>query len=164
MISLIAAIGKNRELGRGGKLLFQIPEDMKFFRETTMGHKVVMGRKTWESLSGKLEGRENIVISRREVAGADRSVAQLSQLINELSGAQEEVFVIGGGMVYYEMIPYADKLYLTEVDEAVADADTFFPDFERADYRREILQTGEQNGHKYTISCYTRIKKEEKNG
>ena len=69
MISIIAAIGKNNELGRGGDLVFHIPEDMRYFKDTTTGHKVVMGRKTWESLPHKLPGRENIVVSSRDVTG-----------------------------------------------------------------------------------------------
>ena len=74
MISLFAAIGKNRELGKDGELIFRLPEDMKYFKKTTMGHPVLMGRKTWESLPRKLPGRKNIVVSRHEVEGADEVI------------------------------------------------------------------------------------------
>ena len=79
MISLIAAVGKNWELGKNGDLIFHIKEDMKYFKDTTMGHKVVMGRKTWDSLPGKLFGRENIVVSHGEVTGADEIVNELTE-------------------------------------------------------------------------------------
>ena len=165
MISLIAAIGKNRELGRGGELIFRIPEDMRYFKDTTMGHKVVMGRKTWESLPGKLPGRETVVISRHEVPGADKVVHDLVGYMRENSGglgdAQEELFVIGGGMVYFEALPYAKKLYLTEVDAEDPDADTFFPEFDKGQYTREVVKRGESGGLKYTMVIYTKNDKEE---
>ena len=93
MISLIAAIGKNRELGKNGDLVFHIKEDMKYFKEMTMGHKVLMGRKTWESLPGKLPGRENIVVSRHEVPGADMVIHDLGEFLRENAESEEEVFL-----------------------------------------------------------------------
>lgn len=156
MISLIAAIGANRELGRKGELIFHIPEDMKFFRETTMGHKVVMGRKTWESLPGKLQGRENIVISRGEVEGADEVVRDLTTYLIEHQQTEEEIFVIGGGMIYRAALPYAEVLYLTEVNAREPEADTFFPDFDKNQYKKEILKEGKENELEYAISKYTR--------
>lgn len=156
MISLIAAIGANRELGRKGELIFHIPEDMKFFRETTMGHKVVMGRKTWESLPGKLQGRENIVVSRGEVEGADEVVRDLTSYLIEHQHTEEEIFVIGGGMIYRAALPYAEVLYLTEVNAREPGADTFFPDFDKSQYKKEILKEGKENELEYAISKYTR--------
>lgn len=162
MINLIAAIGKNNELGRDGELCFRIKDDMKFFKETTMGHKVIMGRKTWESLPGKLPGRENIVISRHDVAGADKVFHSARELIDlyELDGPRsgEEVFVIGGGMVYTEFLPFADTLYLTEVEAECKEADSFFPKFDRARYNKFEIKKGEENGLKYSINQYDAIK------
>ena len=91
MFSIIAAIGKNRELGLNGQLIFHIKEDMKFFRETTSGHKIVMGRKTWESLPGKLPNRENIVISRHPVDDADTTITDLTEFIAQNKDTDEEI-------------------------------------------------------------------------
>lgn len=156
MLSLIAAIGENGELGYKGDLCFHIREDMKFFRNTTMGHKVLMGRKTWESLpTGGLPGRENIVVSRNEMRGVDWVVNDLEWFLKENANTEEEIFVIGGGMIYATALPYAKQLYLTEV-EAVAEADTFFPDFDRTKYTREVIREGEEDGLKYKIVKYTK--------
>ena len=108
MISIIAAIGKNRELGKDNQLIFHIKEDMKFFRETTTGHKILMGRKTWESLPHKLPNRENIVISRHEIPGADLSTSNIDDFIAKYQDSEEEIFVIGGGMGH-DLISYAGR-------------------------------------------------------
>ncbi len=155
MFSLIAAIGKNRELGKNGKLIFHLKDDMKFFRETTKSHKVVMGRKTWESLPGKLKNRENIVISRNPVPEADQSVNDLPDFINTHKDSGEEIFVIGGGMVYFEFLKYAKHLYLTEVNASDSTADTFFPDFDKTNYEKTLITKGTENGLNYSISKYT---------
>ena len=156
MFTLIAAIGKNHELGRDNQLIFHLKDDMKFFRETTKGHPVVMGRKTWESLSKKLPGRENIVISSREVEGADRVVHDLAAFIAEHKDSPEEIFVIGGARVYAEFLPYASVLYLTEIDAEAPDADAFFPSFDRGLFSRTIIKKGSENDLAYVISKYTK--------
>lgn len=156
MISIIAAIGKNNELGRGGDLVFHIREDMRYFRDTTAGHKVVMGRKTWESLPGKLPGRENIVVSSRDVTGADLVVRNLEEFLQENAATPEEVFVIGGGQVYKAALPYAKILYLTEVDAAVSDADTYFPEFDKNDYERQVIKEGKDDDLAFTFVKYTK--------
>ena len=163
MISIIAIVGRNLEIGRKGDLVFHLPEDMKFFKETTMGHKVVMGLNTWKSLPAKLSGRENLVVSYEPVAGADETIGDLDGFVRENRDSDEEVFVIGGGMIYRAMLAYADKLYLTEVDKGVPDADTFFPEFNKGDFERKVLKSGSQNGLNYEICCYTRIKEEDNN-
>ena len=153
MFSLIACIGKNRELGKGGKLVFRIKEDMQFFKEVTMGHKVLMGRKTWDSLPGKLSGRTNIVVSRNPVEGADETVTSLTKFVAENEDTEEEIFVIGGGMVYFELLKHAKNLYLTEVDEA-RESDTFFPEFDKNDYEKRIIKKGVEQGLIFEISKY----------
>lgn len=157
MFSLIACIGKNRELGRSGKLIFSIKEDMKFFRETTSGHKIVMGRKTWESLPKKLPNRENIVISRHEVEGADQVISDLPKFIAENENTAEEIFIIGGGMVYFEFLKHAKNLYLTEVDDAEPEADTFFPEFDKTKYAKEVIKKGSENDLTFSINKYTKL-------
>lgn len=160
MISIIACIGKKLELGKNGGLCFHIPEDMRYFKETTMGHKVVMGRKTWDSLPGKLPGRENIVISRHEVPGADKVIHTPEEFFQENANTEEEIFVIGGGMVYFEALPYARNLYLTEVDAEVQDADSYFPEFDRSLYEKQIIGEGRKDDLAYAFVKY--VKKEVK--
>ena len=155
MFSLIACIGKNRELGKGGELVFHLKDDVKFFRETTMGHKVVMGRKTWESLPGKLKGRENIVVSRHQIEGVDELVNDMTEFITENAETKEEIFVIGGGMIYKAFLNAAKCLYLTEVEREEPEADTFFPEFDMGKYTKEIIRKGVENGIKYSIAKYT---------
>ncbi|MBR5647716.1 dihydrofolate reductase [Candidatus Saccharibacteria bacterium] len=155
MISIIAAIGKNNELGLNGDLVFHLKDDMKYFRETTLGHKVVMGRKTWESLPGKLKDRTNIVISRHDVEGADEHISDIESFITENQDTDEEIFIIGGGSIYAAFLPYAKNLYLTEVDSA-ANADVFFPDFDKSQYKKSIIKKGSENGIEYTFVKYTK--------
>ncbi|MBR2658300.1 dihydrofolate reductase [Candidatus Saccharibacteria bacterium] len=156
MFSLIAAIGKNRELGRGGELIFHLKDDMKFFRETTSGHKVVMGRKTWESLPGKLKNRTNIVISRHNIEGADDCVSDITDFIEKNKDTDEEIFIIGGGMVYFEFLKHAKNLYLTEVDASDDSADTFFPTFDKSKYSIEVIKKGSEDDLNYSIIKYTK--------
>ena len=153
MFSLIAAIGKNKELGKNGELVFHIKDDMKFFRETTKGHKIVMGRKTWESLPGKLPNRTNIVISSRDFDGPDEIIHDLDDFIAKNKDTAEEVFVIGGGKIYAEFLPIAKNLYLTEID-ADADADTYFPDFDKNNYGKQIIMEGKADDLVFVISKY----------
>jgi len=132
-ISIIAAIGKNRELGKGNNLLWHIPEDLKRFKKLTQGHAVIMGRKTFESIGRPLPNRTNIIITRDSSFTAEgckmyHSFDTVIEAINsgEINGG--EVFIIGGGQIFELALPYADKLYLTVV-EGTFDADTFFPDY-----------------------------------
>lgn len=157
MFSIIAAIGKNHELGKNNQLIFRLKEDMKFFKETTSGHPVVMGRKTWESLPGKLKNRTNIVISRHNVEGPDELVADIPTFINTYKDTNEEIFIIGGGSIYKEFLPYASNLYLTEVEASALGADTFFPDFDKSKYSREIIKKGSENGINFTFVKYTKL-------
>ena len=136
-IALIAAIGKNRELGRSGELVWHLPDDMRHFKELTLGHPVIMGRKTWESLPERfrpLPDRTNIVVTRQEGYTAEGATVDAS-LEDALASAAladgvDEIFIIGGGELYAAALPLADRLYLTLV-EATADADTFFPPYEQ---------------------------------
>ncbi len=154
MISIIACVGKNLELGKNGELCFHIPEDMRFFKETTSGHKVVMGRKTWESLPFKLPNRENVVVSRGEVDGADLAVHDLEQYLKENEDTEEEIFVIGGGQVYEKALEFAKNLYLTEVDANVEGADTYFPEFDKNLYEKEVIGKGQKDDLVYTFVKY----------
>lgn len=157
MFSIIAAIGKNNELGKNNDLCFRIKDDMKFFREKTTGHKVVMGHKTWDSLPGKLKNRENIVISRREFPGPDAIIHDINKFITENKDADEEIFIIGGGTVYLEFLPYAKTLYLTEIDATDPSATTFFPEFDKSNYEKILIKKGSENGLEFSIFRYSKL-------
>nr|MDD5838297.1 dihydrofolate reductase [Eubacteriales bacterium] len=153
-VSMIAAVGKNLELGKNNDLIWHFREDMKFFKDTTMGHTVVMGRKTFESLPKALPGRKNIVISSNaeyQAQGATvvTSVEEALQIADN-----EEIFVIGGGKIYAEFLPYADKLYLTEIDAECEDADTYFPQFNKSEYIKEIINYYDIDGVEFYHVVY----------
>lgn len=153
MFSIISAIAKNNAIGKDNDLVFHIKEDMKFFRETTRNHTVIMGKKTWESLPGKLKDRKNLVISHTEVEDADGTITDLDKYIEENKETDEEIFVIGGGSIYKYMLPHSKYLYLTEVD-AEPEADTYFPEFDRKNYKKETLKTGTAGDLKFEINRY----------
>lgn len=155
-ISMIAAIGKNLELGKSNDLIWHFKEDMKFFKETTTGHTVIMGRKTFESLPKALPNRTNIVISSNKDYTAEGAlvVSSADEAIKSADG--DEVFIIGGGRVYSEFLPLADKLYLTEIDDSCNDADTFFPSFVKSLYDREQLSHFDVNGTEFSHILYTK--------
>lgn len=132
-ICIIAAVARNRVIGKGNGLLWHIPEDMKHFREITRGKPVIMGRKTWESLPEKfrpLPGRQNIVLTRdkRYVAAGALIAGSLDEAM-QMADAAPEVFIIGGAEIYRQALPLADCLYLTEVD-VTPEGDAFFPEID----------------------------------
>ncbi len=155
MFSLIAAIGQNHELGKNNQLIFHIKDDMKYFRETTTGHKIVMGRKTWESLPGKLPNRENIVISHSDFDGPDLIIHDLDKYIQKYQNTDEEIFIIGGASIYSAFLPFARHLYLTEVAATEPSADVFFPEFDQSKYSRELIKKGKENDLAFSIVKYT---------
>lgn len=156
MFSLISCIGKNREIGKKGKLIFNIKEDMDFFRKTTLNHTVVMGYNTWKSLPKKLKNRNNLVVSEKPVEGADGTISNLDAFIEENSDTEEEIFIIGGGMIYAEFEPHAKNLYLTEVNASDSAADVYFPKFDKKKYTKTIIQKGKDHDLTFTMSKYTK--------
>ncbi len=154
MFSIIAAVGKNRELGKKSDLIFHIKEDMKFFKETTTDHTVVMGFKTWESLPKKLPNRKNIVVTFEEFEGPDECVTNLEEFIKENEDTDEEIFIIGGGSIYAQFIDHAKRVYLTEIDGEDSEADVFFPDFDKSKYKRTVLQKGTSGDLSYEMCRY----------
>ena len=152
MLSIIAVIGKNRELGKDNRLLWHIPGDLPRFKQITSGHPVIMGRKTFESIGRPLPGRANFVITSDKSYTAEgvSVVWSLDEAIKESADAPggEEVFVIGGGKVYAQAIDKADRLYLTVVD-AEATADTFFPEYSR--FTKVVAEEPhESEGYRFT--------------
>lgn len=128
-ISIIAVIGKNRELGKDNKLLWHISEDLKRFKQLTMGHPVIMGHTTFRSIGRPLPGRTNIVVSRDPDLKIENCLIahSIKKAIEEAKKLDnEKIFIIGGGKIYQQSIDLADRLYLTVVN-ASTDADTYFP-------------------------------------
>ena len=134
-VYLVAAVAANGVIGAKGRLPWHLPEDLKHFKALTLGHPVIMGRKTWESVGRALPGRENIVVTRApgyEAPGA--SVASSLGAAFALCAGEATVFVIGGGELYAEALPLADGLVLTEIRRDYA-GDARFPDYDRAAWR-----------------------------
>lgn len=154
MISLIAAVGLNNELGKNGDLVFRYKADMQFFQKMTMGHTVVMGRKTWDSLPKKLDGRVNLVVSAAPVDDADGTIHHLDEYLELHKDDEEEIFIIGGGSVYAQALPYAKNIYLTEIART-ADADVFFPTFDKNLYKITIIEDNSNGGKPYVIKKYS---------
>lgn len=138
MLSLIAAVGKNNELGKNNDLIWHFKEDMRFFKETTMGSAVIMGRKTFESLPKALSGRKNIVITKSKNY-SPAGVTVVHSVKEALDEAGDNAFVIGGASIYKALLPECDRLYLTEIDSECADAEVYFPSFDKELYSRERL-------------------------
>ena len=156
--SIIACIGKNNELGKDNDLVFHFKEDMKFFRETTKGHAVVMGRNTWDSLGGKpLKNRKNYVLTHKnpELFEGATVISDADKFIKENENSSEEIFVIGGARVYEQFLPFSKTLFLTEVDKA-ADATVYFPTFDKTKYVQSTLKTIEENQTQYKIIKYSK--------
>ena len=156
-INLIAAIGKNNELGKNNDLIWKFKEDMKFFKETTMGHPVVMGRKTFESLPKVLPGRKNIVISTNQIQNKEIELYKsIKEFLLNYNNFNDDVFVIGGATIYEQFIDLATKMYLTEINLEEKDADVYFPKFNLIDWDREELLQKEENNIKFTHVLYKR--------
>ena len=155
MISIIAAIGKNNELGLGNQLVFHIKEDMQFFKSTTMGHPVIMGLKTFESIGRPLPGRDNYVASTSAGPTPDGTtkIPDLIAFLKEHQNDPIEYFIIGGATIYRLALPYATTLYLTEID-ATHEADAFFPDFDRSKYSRTVIKKGKDHDLTYSFVKY----------
>ena len=156
MISMIAAVGKNLELGKDNDLIWHLPSDMKFFRSTTSGHTIIMGRKTFQSLGGVLPKRHHVILTSDEnFTYPDVEVLHsLDAVLDKYSGIDAECFIIGGGEIYKLFLPYADKMYLTEIDATCADAAVYFPEFDKSAYSANTLQEFEEDNIHAVIKEY----------
>lgn len=158
IVSLIAAMDKNRLIGRKNGLPWYLPADFKHFKEVTMGKPVVMGRKTFESIGRPLPGRKNIVISRSGFSEEGIVVVNsIDAAWNEV-GKVEEVMVIGGENLYSQILPLADKMYLTHVD-ADCDGDAWFPAFDTEEWdvlSEQNFAADEKNNYSFKVVAYQR--------
>ncbi|MDY5875106.1 MAG: dihydrofolate reductase [Bacilli bacterium] len=156
-ITMIAAVGKNLELGKDNDLIWHFKEDMKFFKENTINKPIVMGMKTLESLPHLLPKRTHIVLTRqnKKLDNGIIIVHSVDELLDYIKRYDDEVMIIGGASVYKEMLEYSDKLILTEID-ATHDADVYFPSFNKEEWDSKVVGEQEENNIKYKHLVYTR--------
>ena len=158
VVSLVAIVGRDGGIGRAGGLLVRLPEDLRRFKQITLGTPVVMGRKTWQSIGRPLPGRRNIVVTRDpQFAAAGAEAAPSLDAALALAAPAPVVSVIGGAEIYALALPFADELHLTELD-AQFPADTFFPAWDRgrfAEVAREQHETAE--GLRYAFVTYEKL-------
>ena len=157
MISIIAAVAKDRALGYKNKLIYWLPNDLKRFKALTTGHTIIMGRNTFLSLpKGALPNRRNIVLSRSAKAFEGCDVyASLEEALQHCA-KDEDVYIIGGASVYQQALPIADRLCLTEIDDTPAEADTFFPPYadDWKESAREDHDIDEKHAYRYSFVDY----------
>jgi dihydrofolate reductase len=156
-LALIAAVARNRAIGKDNALLLHLPDDLPRFKRLTLGCPIIMGRKTWESIGRPLPGRRNIVLTRDpfwEAAGAE-AVPSLQAAL-ALARDAPKVFVIGGAQAYAEAMPVADELILTEID-ADLEGDSYFPSWDRSRFKEVSREAGsDKNGLNFSFVTYTR--------
>lgn len=162
-ISLIAAVADNLEIGRNNKLLCRLPNDMKHFKEITLHHAVIMGRRTYESLpNGALPDRKNLILTSVPESYYDNAFACISlEDALQLCASEEEVFIIGGAMVYKEAIDQAQTLYITEIHHTFENADSYFPEIDKNNWKevnRKDFQADEKHKYSYSFVIYERQK------
>ncbi|HEX4872541.1 MAG TPA: dihydrofolate reductase [Nevskiaceae bacterium] len=160
-LALIAALDRRRVIGRAGALPWRLPDDLARFKRLTLGHTVLMGRKTWASLGRPLPGRANWVISRQAELALPAGVRRFESLEAALATAPEqgELRVIGGGELYQQTLPLADRLWLTEVETEVAEGDAWFPDWRGLGFvevGRERHAADDRHAHAYAFVDYQR--------
>ncbi len=163
MVSIIVAIASNNAIGKGNDMPWHLSEDLKYFKKVTSGHPVIMGTNTFASIGSRpLPKRRNIVVSRKEDPGERGGVEYFNSLSEAIDSAQsqdEEIFIMGGGMIYGAALPLADKLYITEVETVIEDAEVFFPEIDRNIWRevsRSEQYTDEKSGLKFSFVEYIR--------
>ena len=149
ILSIIVAVASDGAIGRANDLLWHLPADLKRFKELTTGHTILMGRKTFESLPrGPLPNRRNIIISRSLPAPSGAEVYPTIQQALEACASDEEVFIIGGGEIYRQLLPDTERIYLTRVQASFPDAEVFFPELNPTEWieeAREVYPRDERN-------------------
>ena len=158
MISIIAAVARNRAIGYQNKLIYWLPDDLKRFKQLTTGHTIVMGRNTFLSLpKGALPNRRNIVLSTTQSSfpGCD-AYTSLEEALNHCR-PDEDIYIIGGASVYAQAMPFANRLCLTEIDDTPAEADTFFPPYDNwQEEKREDHPADDRHAYPFAFVDYVR--------
>jgi dihydrofolate reductase len=160
IVSIVVAISENNAIGKNNQLLWHLPEDLKFFKRVTSGHSIIMGRKTYESIGRPLPNRRNIVISRQNLVIEGCEVVPSLDKALEITAAEEEVFIVGGGQIYVESLERCDRLYLTRVHTHIEDADTFFPTINPENWKilsEEHHTADEKHLYDYTFLVMERV-------
>lgn len=159
MISLVVAASSNNAIGKNNQLLWHLPNDLKFFKNTTWGSVVIMGRKTFESVNKPLPGRLNIVIT-RQASWQNEGIIKVGSLTAAIQYAEQEnfkeIFIVGGGEIYKEALPLADRIYMTRV-HAEIDGDTFFPQINEEEWQlqsAQLFEADEKNKFAHTIEIW----------
>ena len=162
ILSLIAAASDNRVIGNKGEIPWKLPADLKYFRQKTEGHPIIMGRKTFQSIGKPLPKRRNIVISRHEFPGKPLEFDVAHSLEDAIAIAKkdnpEEIFVIGGGEIYKQALPLADRIYFTHI-HGIFDGDAFFPQLDPKEWvetARDDHNADAENPHDYSFITYER--------
>ena len=161
MLSIIVAVARNNVIGKDGKLIWHLPEDLKRFKKLTTGHTIIMGRKTFESLGKVLPNRKHIVISHNQAINIDNENVEVITniaLLKKYIQSPEESFVIGGEHIYKILLPFTNKLYITKIDEDF-DGDVFFPKVKEREWKeasREIGHKDKKNPYDYEYITYIR--------
>lgn len=159
MISIIAAIGKNNELGKNNDLIWNLPSDLQFFKKTTLNHTVIMGYNTFLSIGKALPKRRCVVITRKDLDIKDIIIYHdMAELEEKETNNTDEVFIIGGAMLYNYFYPKADKMYLTLVDIEDKEADVYFPIINEKEWTQSVISEGIENDIEYKRVLYERIK------
>jgi len=158
--SLVVAMARNRVIGRDNALPWRLPADLAHFKKVTMGHPIVMGRRTYESIGKALPGRQNIVVTHnRAYTAPGCTVVPSLEAAWQAAGDTEEVCVIGGTSLFREALPIADVIHLTHVEAEVA-GDTYFPDFDRSEWTEtEVSRHGVDERHAYPLRILRLVRK-----
>lgn len=161
MLSIIVAISKNNVIGKDNKLIWHLPEDLKRFKKLTTGHTIIMGRKTFESLGRVLPNRKHIVItSNTNMQIEDENVELIHDVkkLNKYINSEEENFIIGGATIYKLLMPYANKMYITRINEEF-EGDVYFPKLDKKVWKEVEIEKGirnEKNPFDYEYVTYIR--------
>ncbi|MCV9888452.1 dihydrofolate reductase [Metabacillus halosaccharovorans] len=161
MISLIVAMDKHRLIGRDNQLPWHLPQDLAYFKKVTMNHKIIMGRKTFESIGRPLPGRENIIVTRDSTYSQEGCTIlhSIDEILELSSRSDEELFVIGGAEIFKEILPVSDRLYITEIDD-VFEGDTYFPDRKETEWKKISVEKGtrdKKNPYDFEFVVYEKI-------
>ena len=156
---IIAAIGKDREIGYKNNLIWRLKEDLDFFRTTITNKLIVMGRKTYDSIPKNLPAKKYIVISKTLSPSKDIAVFRsISDFLQFAQTTDEDIYIIGGGEIYSALLPHTKKLILTEINNILPEADTHFPSFQKSEYKIRNIGKFNENGTGYTRNIYEKIK------
>ena len=159
MITLIAAVAENNAIGKGDQLLWHLPEDFKHFKRLTTGHCIIMGRKTFETFPKPLPNRTHIVITRQKGYAKEGAVvvSSVEEAIEKALAIDPNPYVIGGGEIYAQVLLFADAIELTRVHHTFAEADVFFPEFNREEWElvaSERFEKDERHAYGFTFERY----------